>query len=160
MNNQIGIRPFENKDVPALFELMKALARFEGYIGDFKVTEEILYQACRDDQPAFSAIVAELQGTLVGYAVFYSIPFTYDLRPTVILKELYVTKAARGSGAGQALFTYTRQTAQNINAARLQWLVLPSNDQAKKFYKKQGGAIDQSWEHWHLTLSEKPKDIN
>lgn len=152
MKNRIGIRPFATRDVPALFELMKALARFEGYIDGFSVTEDILYQALTEKRPAFTAFVAEQQCTLVGYAVCYTIPFTYDLRPTVILKELYVSKAARGTGAGQALFDRVKLAAQTEGAARLQWLVLPDNHAAKQFYVKQGGKVDPNWEHWELPV--------
>ncbi len=36
-------------------------------------------------------------------AVTYIIPWTYDLKPTVILKELFIHESARGEGIGKAL---------------------------------------------------------
>ncbi len=152
MNKQLNIRPFTAEDVPVLLELMKALACFEGYINDFRITEDILLSAGFGDQPTFSATVAEFDGTLVGYGVYYVIPFTYNMRPTVVMKELYVTESARGTGAGQALFNHIKLAANQMDAAHLKWLVHPTNQPAKTFYRKQGGQIDKDWEHWHLAL--------
>ena len=55
--------------------------------------------------PEFFAWVAELDGALVGYAVIYVIPFTFDLRPTVVLKELFIEEAARGREFGHGLMS-------------------------------------------------------
>ena len=41
---------------------------------------------------------------LLGYAVTVTTPFTYDLKPTVTLKELFVRKGSRSRGIGEALF--------------------------------------------------------
>lgn len=150
--HDVNIRRFDQRDVPALLGMMRALAAFEGYIDDFKVSETELISQGLCDNPTFSALVAEQGNNLLGYAVFYSIPFTYDLRPTVIMKELYVTHAARGQGVGEALFQMVKTESKKLGAARLQWLVLPSNDPAKRFYQAQGGGPDHDWEHWRLAL--------
>ena len=50
----------------------------------------------------FTAFVAEQDDDLVGMAVVYTIPWTYTLRPKVVLKELFVEEAARNMGAGRA----------------------------------------------------------
>lgn len=150
MKRQVKTRSFEAKDVSTLLDMMKALAHFEGYLDDFNVTEETLRTKGLCSEPTFSAIVAENEAELIGYGVYYTIPFTYDLHPTIILKELYVTAEARGTGAGQAIFDHIRRTAKVAGAKRLQWLVLPSNHSAKAFYRKQGGQPDLAWERWHM----------
>ncbi|ESY27091.1 hypothetical protein X749_23380 [Mesorhizobium sp. LNJC391B00] len=40
---------------------------------------------------------------IVGIAVHYLIPWTYDLKPVVWLKELYVTEATRGMWSAMRL---------------------------------------------------------
>lgn len=146
------VRPFNVKDVPSLYRMMKALAKFEGYIADFEVTEETLIEKGLGESPLFSALVADDGHRLLGYAVHYTIPFTYDLRPTTILKELFVCSNTRGLGVGQALFTAVQHEAKEIGSNRLQWLVLPDNEPAKRFYRQQGSSLDTSWEHWQLKL--------
>ncbi len=153
MSDTLTIRPFEPQDVPALHRMMKALAVFEGYIDDFRVTEETLLARGLGNMPDFGALVATRQGSLICYAAYYYIPFTYDLRPTAVLKELYVQPAHRGIGAGEALFRALRGEVEATGAPRLEWLVLPDNIRAQHFYARLGGREDQSWQRWHLLLT-------
>lgn len=149
---QITVRAFQESDVPELLELMRGLARFEGYIDDFKVTEKDLVRFGLRPEPAFESFVAETPGLrgLTGMVVLYRIPWTYDLRPTLVMKELFVRKDARGKGIGQALLRRVAHRAQELNCPRLLWTVLPSNDSAKRFYARAGATQDQGWEHWQL----------
>jgi ribosomal protein S18 acetylase RimI-like enzyme len=89
---------------------------------------------------------------LLGYAVVYSIPFTFDLRPTVVLKELFVAEVARGRRYCDELFAVVLQYMQSVNARLLRWQVLPNNDSAKRFYRRQGGRIDVDWESWVMAV--------
>jgi GNAT superfamily N-acetyltransferase len=76
------------------------------------------------------------------------------LRPTVILKELFVDATYRNQGIAAGLLNGLRREADRIGAGQITWLVLPSNDAAKRMYRRFGGAPDTDWEHWRLTLSE------
>lgn len=148
----LTVRPFREADVPALLTLMKALARFEGYDEDFRVTPEDLHLMGLGARPAFGALVADRQGQLEGYAAYYTIPFTYRMQPTLVLKELYVSKQARADGTGRQLFEGVARVAAKAGAARIEWLVLPDNHAAKRFYKARGGSQDQAWERWGMAV--------
>jgi GNAT superfamily N-acetyltransferase len=87
-------------------------------------------------------------------AVHYAVSWTYDLRPTLVLKELYVDERARGSGVGKALMTAVIDEGRRIGAARLQWVVLARNDDAKRFYGRFGARHDHVWEPWRLPLGD------
>ena len=152
MSETHHIRPFGLQDVPALHQMMQALAIFEGYIDDFRVTPEDLVTLGLGPKPLFHALVAERRGTLSGYAVFYFVPFTYTLKPTAVLKELYVTPAGRSLRVGTALFHSFRSAAAEAGAGKAEWLVLPDNSSAKRFYTRHGGNKDDSWERWHTAL--------
>lgn len=95
------------------------------------------------------AFVAESgSGALPGYAVVHTIAYTYDLRPTLVLKELYVDDAARGLGIGHALMAAVMAEGKAQGCARLKWDVLPGNLRAQAFYRSLGGAPDRQWQAW------------
>lgn len=147
------IRPALAADADALLALMQALAEFEGYRAQFRVTVADLLERGLDGgaPPQFHALVAETTpGALCGYAVCVETPFTYDLRPTVVLKEFYVAPAQRGQGVAAALFAAVRSMAAARGAGRLHWLVLPGNQRARRFYAAQGGRQDLAWERWAI----------
>jgi GNAT superfamily N-acetyltransferase len=145
------IRAFQKRDIPQLLELMKALAILEGYIDQFAVTARSLEDHGLGSNPRFGVLVAVASsGSLLGMAVHYTIPWTFDLKPTLILKELYVSDATRGSGVGQALIKALAQEAKRVGAPRIKWTVLDANVPAQKFYANLGGRCDQEWQSWYL----------
>lgn len=151
----LHVRPFTHDDVEAVWELMRALAVFEGYIDAFAVTPDDLRLYGLGATPAFGVFVAAKGEVLAGIAVHYRIPWTYDLKPVVVLKELYVAEAFRGEGVGQALFARLRANAVEIGASALRWTVLPDNMAAQRFYAGQGAARDADWQHWTLPLQTR-----
>ena len=169
------VRPFIRSDVPALLDLMKALAAFEGYVDSFAVTEQDLIEHGLGAAPRFRALVAvpdnrestqEISGDvsqagsprdeihahrqteLGGMAVVYEIPWTYDRRPTLVLKELFVAPYARGNGVGHLLMQQVARMAKSTRANKLIWTVLPDNEPAAYFYRSLGGRIDHDWVPW------------
>ncbi|ESY54879.1 diamine acetyltransferase [Mesorhizobium sp. LNJC372A00] len=148
----VRIRPFERQDVGAVLALMRALAVFEGYDDKLRVTKANLIEHGLGPSPRFGVLVAEQEGVIVGIAVHYLIPWTYDLKPVVWLKELYVTEATRGMGVGHALVEQLRQHALSIGASAIKWTVLKSNSPAKAFYRSLDGQPDDIWEPWQLKI--------
>ncbi|KRB21135.1 MULTISPECIES: GNAT family N-acetyltransferase [Mesorhizobium] len=146
------VRPFERRDVGAVLALMRALAVFEGYDDEFRVTEADIVDHGLGPSPRFGVFVAEVDGVIVGIAVHYLIPWTYDLKPVVVLKELYVAEAARGKSVGRALVERLRDHATSIGASAIKWTVLHSNMPAKAFYRSLDGRADDTWELWKLTI--------
>jgi GNAT superfamily N-acetyltransferase len=140
-------------DIPDAFRLMQALAAYEGYERELALTEDRLADAAGMEPPPFKAFVVGPEGgPLAGLAVTVTIPWTYTLRPTLVLKELYTRPAFRGTGTGRALFGAVRDHARVIGAGQIDWLVLPSNTGAKAFYRQMGGRPDTAWERWCLPL--------
>ena len=148
------VRRAERGDVDGLLELMRGLARFEEYIDDFAVTRESVLAHGFGDGRLFTAFVAEGDDDLVGMAVVYTIPWTYTLRPKVVLKELYVVEAARGMGAGKALMAAVTAHAKSIDAAELIWTVMDGNRAAEGFYRSLGAVPDLKWNNWSLNLDD------
>jgi GNAT superfamily N-acetyltransferase len=149
----VTVRLANARDAEALLQLMEQLAEFEGYKADFRVTtKDLLARGLAASQgQEFRAFVADCAAVgLSGYAVVQEIPFTFDLRPTLVLKELFVAATDRSRGVGTALMAAVIAYARRRGCGRLRWLVLPGNDAAKRFYERFGGAIDSAWENWVL----------
>jgi len=149
------IRRAEVTDAGPLLGLMRQLAQFEGYDEYFAVTEADLIARglgrCEDAQ--FVAWVAEGDGVLQGYAVAYLVPFTFDLRPTVVLKELFVSGDSRGRRVGEQLFAEVLLYGKARGARLLRWQVLPTNEAAQRFYGRLGGEHETAWQSWMLELT-------
>ncbi|WP_420615639.1 GNAT family N-acetyltransferase [Candidatus Palauibacter sp.] len=148
------VRLAERTDVDRLLELMRGLARFEEYIDDFAVTRESVLEHGFGEGRLFTAFVAEEDDDLVGMAVVYTIPWTYALRPKVVLKELFVEKAARNLGVGKALMAAVVSHARAIDAAELIWTVMEGNREAEGFYRGLGASPDLKWNNWSLNLDD------
>lgn len=140
-----GIREARAEDVPALLPLMRELARFEDYLEDFAVDEAQLLARAFGPQPQCRIVVAEAAGRLLGYAVTLEIAFTYDLQPTLVLKELFVAPPARSIGIGERLIADVARFALAHGAGRMKWDVLAGNGDAERFYQRLGGRPDGKW---------------
>ncbi|HEY0011753.1 MAG TPA: GNAT family N-acetyltransferase [Allosphingosinicella sp.] len=146
----VEIRPFVHADVPQLLFLMRELAVFEDYIDEFAVTADALVKRGLGPDPEFRALVAADGGELVGMAVSYLVRFTWDLKPTACLKELFVKPGRRGRGIARRLFTETARLARADGAGAMRWSVLAGNGPAAGFYASLGGRHDRKWEPWLL----------
>lgn len=157
MNASCTVRPFHHDDVPQLTRLMRELAVFEDYIDEFAITEVAVIDAGLRSVPAFGALVADNgAGSLLGMAVHYRVPWTYDLRPILILKELFVTADARGRGVGTALMAGLVAEGRRIGASRINWTVMTGNDPAGAFYHGLDARPDLKWQPWSLRLESGP----
>ncbi len=150
--NDFTIRSFTKDDIPQVLEMMRGLAVFESYIDDFVVDAQTLTEWGLGENPKFHVYVADAGGELLAYAACYEIPFTLDCRPTLVLKEMFARPQARGTGAAGGVMQAVIDKAKSIGAGRINWLVLPDNERAKKFYTKHGGNHDTDWHHWHITF--------
>ena len=100
----------------------------------------------------FTALVAEQDSKLMGYLVYYLIPFTYDLKPTLFTKELYVDESARGRNIGKRLMRLAIVDAKEKGCGRMKWDVLSDNIKAQSFYKSFGAEYDARWQGYVLNV--------
>ncbi len=149
------VRAFGQDDVDQLLQLMRGLAAFEGYLDDFRVSETDLIEQGLSSQPAFTAWVCQEAGSdeLSGMAVTYTIPWTYDLLPTLVMKELFVKPAFRGTGVGVMLIQQVIRQAKEMGAPRIRWTVLHDNAAAAAFYQNMGAEHDQQWHNWGIDFA-------
>ena len=146
------VREATPEDVPALLTLMRNLAAFEDYLDAFAVTEQSLHSHGFGSDRLFTAHVAVGNEVLIGMAITYVIPWTYTMRPKLVLKELFVVSEARGSGAGRHLMSAVASEARFRGCGQILWTVMTGNTAAEHFYRAQGGRPDDKWNNWVLDL--------
>ena len=79
--------------------------------------------------------MAETNGNVVGYALYY---FGYDTiraKRGIILSDLFVEEAWRRQGIGSCLMNAAAKACNNTGGTWMFWAVLKRNRRARKFYK-------------------------
>jgi len=148
----IKIRKAGESDIPSLLPLMRELAEFEKYSKDFAITDAVLReQGFLRSPPDFHCLIAEEGSTLVGFLVYYFVPFTYRAKPNLIIKELYIADRHRGRGIGRKLMKAVARQAQETSCGMIKWWVAKWNERGVDFYKRLGATIDNEWHEFQLS---------
>ena len=129
------IRPATPGDVARILELIRELADYERAIDEVTATEEGLRSALFAPEPAVFAHVAEAEGDVVGFALWFLNFSTWLGRHGIYLEDLYVTPAMRGRGVGKALLAELAAICVRRGYGRLEWWVLDWNEPAIGFYR-------------------------
>lgn len=137
-------------DVPAILRLIVALATYEREPDAVQASEDMLMRTLFRPDPRVWAHVAEHKGAVVGIAVWFLNYSTWTGRPGIYLEDLYVDDAARGLGAGKALFKALAGEAERLGCARIDWAVLDWNEPAMDFYRALGGRRQTGWQPWRI----------
>ena len=88
--------------------------------------------------PRLHAIVAEGDGGLAGYATASLEVSTWQASEFLHLDCLYLRAGARGAGVGRRILDRVRVLACELGASEVQWQTPDWNDDAVRFYERQG----------------------
>lgn len=147
MPSSCDIRPATRADVPLLLELIGALADYERLRNEVVLDAGLLDQHLFGERPAAEAVIAEVDGEAVGYALFFPTFSTFLGRAGLWLEDLFVLPARRRGGVGQALLEHVAQLAVARGCGRLEWSALDWNEPALAFYRELGA---RAMPEWHL----------
>jgi GNAT superfamily N-acetyltransferase len=131
--------------VDAVVRLVYELAEYERAPRECRLTADQLHLALFGPSPALFGHVAELDGDVVGCALWFLNFSTWDGVHGVYLEDLYVRPSARGSGLGKELLTALAEECVRQGYTRLQWWVLDWNEPAIGFYKSLGAVPMDEW---------------
>ena len=145
------IRPANSADVPLILQLVRDLAAFERESDKVIATEPMLFEALFGPHPAAEAVIADLDGTPVGMALFFHNFSTWTGWRGLYLEDLYVTPEARGAGVGKALLQHLAALAVERGCTRFEWSVLDWNEKAIRFYKSMGAEPMEEWTVYRVT---------
>ena len=151
MTTPFTLRPAAPADLPAIVGLIRELADFEHLSHLVVVTPESLQPHLFGDKPAAEAVVAEVQGSVVAFALFFTNFSTFLGRPGLYLEDLYVQPAHRGAGLGKALLQHLGALAVERGCGRFEWSVLDWNENAIRFYEKMGATVMPDWRICRVT---------
>lgn len=139
------IRRAEKKDLVRLMELIHQLAVFERAPQEMTVTLEHFEESGFGENPVWWALVAEVDGRVEGFALFY-IRYSTWKGKRMYLEDILVNEELRGKGIGKLLFDKIIEEAKERKLNGIVWQVLDWNEPAINFYKKYEGVnFDSSW---------------
>ena len=145
------IRPALPPDVPAIVRLIQELAEYERARHEARATEHDLQTALFGPAPAVFCDVAEVDGEVVGFALWFLSFSTWLGTHGIYLEDLYVEPEHRGTGIGRALLAGLAARCVARGYGRLEWSVLDWNEPAIDFYRTLGAAPMDEWTVHRLT---------
>ena len=92
------------------------------------------------------ALIAEADGAVAGFAIYYRTFSTWLGRDGIWLEDLFVRPAYRRQGIARELFEQLR----TLTAGRIEWAVLDWNEPAQNFYRTLGAAPLDDWTVWRV----------
>lgn len=149
-----SIRAARPGDGAEIIRLIKALAEYEK-LADMAVgTAGHLEAQLFGPRPSAEAILAEVGGRAVGFALYFATFSTFLCKPGLYLEDLFVEPAHRGHGLGKALLRHLAALAMERGCGRFEWRVLDWNTPSIRFYESLGAKILPEWHLVRLTAPE------
>ena len=149
--NTVCIVPARSEDVPVILELIRALGDYERMSDQVVATEDGLRVSLFGDRPAAEVVLAYVDQTVVGFALFFHNFSTFLGRSGLYLEDLFVRPEWRGRGIGKELMVHLARIAVSRGCGRMEWAVLDWNESAIGFYERLGAHVMKEWQLCRLT---------
>ena len=140
----IHLRVAVKEDCTRLLELVNELAVYEKFPDEVTVTLQEFEDAGFGKKPVWRAFVAELDGLIVGFALYY-IRFSTWKGCRLYLEDFLVTETMRGKGIGKILFERVLEETKEKGYSGMVWQVLDWNEPAINFYNKYAAKYEAGW---------------
>jgi len=154
MEERFLIRAAAPADVAELLRLIHELAVYEKLEHLAVGTPPQLHEALFGKRPVCEALVAEVEGRAVGFALYFATFSTFLCKPGLYLEDLFVEPAHRGSGIGKALLKRLAAITVERGGGRFEWRVLDWNEPSIRFYEGLGATLLREWLLARLTGPE------
>jgi len=147
----MSIRLATASDLPQVLTFIRELAVYERLEHEVVASEAELGTALFGPRPFAEVVFACLDGTPVGFALFFHNFSTFLGKPGVYLEDLFVRPEARGLGVGKRLLAWLARTTIERGCARLDWAVLDWNKPSIGFYVSLGAVAQDEWTTFRLS---------
>lgn len=151
MTEGLLLRDAVPTDVPEILALIRDLAIYEKEPDAAIATEADLLRDGFGPEPYFRCIMAEMDGHVAGFALYFFQYSTWEGRPALYLEDLFVREPFRKRGIGVALFRRLAQIAVERHCTRFQWECLDWNQPALDFYDSVGARVLPEWLNLRVT---------
>ena len=141
---RLSLRFAREDDIPLVLRFIRELADYEHMLDEVVATEELLRE-WMFERRTVEALLAELDGEPVGFALFFHNFSTFLGRGGIYLEDLYVRPEARGRGVGKALPRGLAALAVERGCGRLEWCCLDWNEPGIAFYRSMGAEAMDDW---------------
>ncbi len=134
----ITLRPGRVEDVETIHAALLKLGTHIGAPEEIRSTPEDLRRFGFGDKPAFSTLIAEVDGVFAGLCLHFPIFSTWMGRPGVYVQDLYVEDRFRGKRIGEGLLRRVARECRRDGGVYLRLSVDADNEIAKAFYERLG----------------------
>jgi GNAT superfamily N-acetyltransferase len=107
------------------------------------------------EREGLQLIARDDDGRAVGFATIFWTWSTNSAARLGTMNDLFVTEAARGTGAADALIRACVERCRERGAVRLEWQTALDNHRAQAVYDRLGGKREQ-WYDYSLPVSDAP----
>jgi GNAT superfamily N-acetyltransferase len=139
------IRRARPDEAGLVLSLVRELAEYEKLLREVEATEADIGEALFGANPRLFCDIAEWNGEVAGFAVWFINFSTFSGRSGIYLEDLFVRPALRGKGIGKALLSHLARECVANGWSRLQWSVLDWNTPSIEFYKSLGAVMLDEW---------------
>ena len=135
-----------------MLELIKELAAYERAPEEVTVDFNHFVESGFGEKPVWWAFVAEVDESVVGFALYY-IRYSTWKGQRLYLEDILVNEPFRGKGIGKLLFDRLLEEVKEKKFSGMVWQVLEWNEPAINFYKKYEGVnFDNEWVNCSLNV--------
>lgn len=134
----------KESDVALILQFIKELAQYEEMLNEVIATEDMLREWLFNKKKA-EVIFAVVDGTEIGFALFFHNFSTFLGRAGIYLEDLYVKPEYRGRGYGKSILQKLAQIAIERGCGRLEWWCLDWNKPSIDFYLSLGAEPMSDW---------------
>lgn len=135
--NAVHVRPVQPTDRAAWASLWDGYNAFYGRAADTALPAaitEVTWQRFFDPAEPVFALVAEVDGRVVGLTHCLWHRSTTRVELVCYLQDLFTDPAVRGQGVGRALIEGVYQQARSAGIRRVYWQTHETNDAGRRLY--------------------------
>ncbi|GAQ51034.1 acetyltransferase (GNAT) family protein [Streptomyces acidiscabies] len=150
----IGIRTIGAADVGTVVRMVHDLAAYERSAHECLLTEDQLRAALFGPSPALHGHVAQADGQVVGFVLWFLNFSTWTGVHGVYGEDMYVEPAYRGLGVGRALFRAMARVCVERGYGRLEFWTLDWNTDTIAFTSSLGAKPMDEWTVYRISGPE------
>lgn len=143
----MNVRKAIKRDSRKLLELIGHKADFDrkmkGFNGEVSTTNEKIERTLFGYYPFVHALLLEVNGEVLGFALFHYRYSSFSGEPSIWLDDLLVVDKHRSKGFGARLMQALKLEAEKSLSSHISWTASPHNTKAHNFYKKLGAEVER-----------------